>query len=303
MNQPRSAEDNLSASSRAEGVAIQPRTERTPEYMKPLETPSFGLSHNLRVLRAKWVLEFKALAKFRADFFIGTGVSLIWMFVAIAPVLVAGRYLGEGDGWTQARLLFLQAVWCWMDAALWVFISPGSEALRHHVRQGTLDGQLLMPGSSLTRIMLGHLGVQDTPKFLVCAALGGYAISQGALPGGAGAIICFVVAMLGATVIFWAAGGFAVAKAITMLEFSGEFAVSALLNLSRMPTSMYGSVLRVLFSSVFPVVLITTVPSQVFFGWSAWWLPAVPVAVGIALVLVLRLIWNREIKNYVGFQN
>jgi ABC-type uncharacterized transport system permease subunit len=249
------------------------------------------------------VLDLKSTLAFRGDVVVGTLVSVFWVVFAIAPVLVAGRYLGSGDGWTQPRLLFLQGVWYWMDAVNWVFCAPNVQALNADIRAGRLDGRLLLPGDSLTRIMLGHLGVADLPKFLIAVGLGGYAVGAGAFSGGAWAIIGFIVCLISASVLFWLVGVLACIPAITLFEFDGGFILDAIHNLDRVPVSFYAPWLQALFSSALPIILITTTPSMVFFGWGHWWWPCVSVAATITLLLVTRILWTRQIRHFVGFQN
>ena len=261
-----------------------------------------GVAHTWRCVRAGWMLDLKSAQAFRANAVIGTGISLAYMFFAIMPVLVAGRYLGQGDGWTQARLLFLQGVWYWMDAVIWTFCSKGTSELTEAVHTGRLDGLLLLPGDSLTRIMLGHISVGDLPKFIIAMALGGYAIAAGAFPGSVWTVLSFIICLGAASVIMWTVSVFSILKIITLFEFDGTFALNAIHNLGRVPITLYAPWLRIIFSSILPVVLITTVPSTVFFGWSQWWMPAVPIAVAVLLIRLLRLAWRHEIRNYVGLQ-
>ena len=261
-----------------------------------------GVAHTWRCVRASWMLDLKSAEAFRANALVGIGISLAYMFFAIAPVLAAGRYLGQGDGWTQARLLFLQGVWYWMDAVIWTFCSRGVSELTEAVHTGRLDGLLLLPGDSLTRIMLGHISVGDLPKFLIAMALGGYAIAAGAFPGSVWTVLSFIICLGAASVIMWTVAAFSILKIITLFEFDGTFALNAVHDLGRVPVSLYAPWLRIIFSSVLPVILITTVPSTVFFGWSSWWTPIVPVAVAALLVWLLRLAWRHEIRNYVGLQ-
>jgi ABC-2 type transport system permease protein len=226
---------------------------------------------------------------------IGTGVTFVWLFFAIAPVLAAGRYLGQGDGWTQARLLFLQAVWYWMDAVMWVFLHGNIRQLQSDVRRGELDWKLLLPTDSLTLVTLGKVNVPDLPKFAI-------AVGLGALPGSPWSVLMFVVCLLAASVLLWAVGVFSSYKVITKFEFEGDFLLSSAHNLARVPVSMYGTVLRIVLSSVLPVILITTVPSTVFFGWSGWQVPLTAIGATVALTAALRLAWRRETKLYVGLQ-
>jgi hypothetical protein len=51
------------------------------------------------------------------------------------------------------------------------------------------------------------------------------------------------------------------------------------------------------------VVLITTVPSTVFFGWSHWWMPVVSVGGAVLAVALLRAVWRCQLRHFVGFQN
>ncbi|MDR1119205.1 MAG: ABC-2 family transporter protein [Bifidobacteriaceae bacterium] len=261
------------------------------------------MRHSWRVLKASWRLSFKAAALFRGDLAIGTAISLAWLGFAIAPVLVAGRYLGEGDGWTQARLLFLQAVWYWMDAVMWVFLYNNIRELRDDVRQGRLDGKLLLPTDSLTYVMLGRFGYADAPKFLIAVALGAWAVAAGAFPGSAWHVAAFLVCLAAASVILWAVAVFSSYKVITLFNFDANVALDAVHNLARVPTGMYGTVLRVLLSSALPVILLTTVPSTVFVGWSRWWAPLISVGAAILLVALMRVAWRRETRLYVGLQS
>jgi ABC-2 type transport system permease protein len=243
----------------------------------------------------------KAAAHFRGDTLIGLGVSLAWLGFAIAPVLVAGRYLAA-EGWNQPRLLFLQAIWYWLDAVYWAFLSRNIESLQSGVVNGRVDGLLTLPADSLLMASLGHLNVADLPKFGIALALGGYAVWAGAVPGGAWAVIGFVVALTAASVLMWAINVLCGFKVLTQFRFEGGFLADAVHNLSRVPTDLYSAGMRLLFSSVLPVVLLTTLPSRVFFGWDSVWLASVAAAAAVALTVLTRWLWQREVSRYVGLQ-
>ncbi|MCL1838164.1 MAG: ABC-2 family transporter protein [Propionibacteriaceae bacterium] len=278
-------------------------TTRHPNDDPAIQIRVGGLFHTFRTVRAGWILDLKSATAFRGDLVIGTLVSMFWVIFAIAPVLVAGYYLGEGAGWTQARLLFLQAIWYWMDAVNWVFCVRNTNGLATDIRNGRLDGRLLLPGDSLLRVMLGQLGVQDLPKFLIAIGLAAYAIQAGAFPGGVWHIIGFVVCLIAASVMFWAIAVLSFLPAITLFKFEGDVIVNAIHNLNRVPADLYTPWLHALFSTALPIVLITTVPSRVFFGWSPWWMPIVCVIAAFVLLVVLRYLWARQLRHYVGFQN
>lgn len=89
-------------------------------------------------------------------------------------------------------------------------------------------------------------------------------------------------------------------KAITHVRFDGWAALFAAQNLARVPTTFYGSVLRVVLTAVVPIAFLATVPAQVFFGDVSAWLGAVSVVLAAGAVRLTSVLWRREVSRYAG---
>ncbi|MDF9878447.1 ABC-2 family transporter protein [Cellulosimicrobium cellulans] len=53
-------------------------------------------------------------------------------------------------------------------------------------------------------------------------------------------------------------------------------------------------------TGVVPVAFVTTVPAQVMFGMVPVWMTAIAVGITAAVVGLVVLLWNRELRRYAG---
>jgi ABC-2 type transport system permease protein len=246
-----------------------------------------------------WKAEFSGAAEYRADLLSGSLVSACWMGVSIAPVLAVSRVL-DAPGWSLPNLLFLMAVWYLLDAVVWMILVPNCSRLPDRVQDGTLDGVLLRPVSSLVMCTVGSVYVQDVPKVVLAVGVGSYAVAAGGGPASAVAAVATAVAVSCACVLMWAIGVLTHYKALSAVRLDAFFLVAAVQNVSRVPTPLYGPLLHVVMTFVLPISFLATVPAQLLFGAvSPWWAVA---SVGLTAVVVAltAVLWNRELRRYTG---
>ncbi len=257
------------------------------------------LRRTVRVLWWGWRSEFSAAAEYRADLLSGTLVSALWLGVSVAPLLVVSRY-STTAGWDLPRLLLLAAVWYLLDAVVWMIIGNNSARLDERVRDGSLDGMLLQPVSSLLMCSLRHLYVQDVPKVALAVLLGGYAVARGGGPESWASGLAALLTIACACVLMWAAGVLSSYKALSAVRFDGWRIMTGVHDLARVPTPLYGTALHLLMTVVLPVTFLTTVPAQVFFGDIPLWWAGLSVALAVAVVAVTSRLWRRELGRYTG---
>lgn len=256
--------------------------------------------HTMRVLLAGWRAELAGAAEYRADLVIGTFVTAIWLGISVAPVLVVALHTDNAGGWTLPRLLFLQSVWYLLDAVVWMVLIVNVGYWEDQVRLGLLDGLLLRPVNSLALCSLRRLHVPDAPKVFLALGLGVVAVSLGGGPVGWLNSVAAAASIVSAMILMWAIGVLANYKAITHVRFDGWAALFAAQNLARVPTTLYGPVLRVVLTAVVPIAFLATVPAQVFFGDASPWLAVVSVALAAGAVVLTAALWRREVARYAG---
>ena len=257
------------------------------------------MRHTLRVLLAGWKAEISAAAEYRGDLVSGTVISALWLAVAAAPVALVTTHTESADGWTLDRLLFLLSIWYLMDALMWVILLPNVTQWSQAVQTGTLDAVLLQPVNSLIMCSLRAINVRDLPKVLLAGGLAIAAVVIGGSPTSGAAVLATAVAVVAGACLMWAFAVLVNYKSLTHVQFEGMFVLDAAHNLARVPTTLYGPVIRFVLT-LLPVTFITTVPAEIFFGVTAPWFAIVSVAVAAVVVFFTFRLWKHELKGYVG---
>ncbi|UKJ62318.1 ABC-2 family transporter protein [Cellulosimicrobium cellulans] len=259
-----------------------------------------SLRHTAAVIWAGWRATLVGATEYRSDLVSGTVVSVIWLGVSAVPSIVLSLHTDGAGGWTLPRLMYLLAIWYFMDAVMWIVIQPNIGRWGEEVRSGTLDVLLLKPVHSLILCSLRTLGVQDLPKLVLAVVLGVLAVSSGGGPTSAPALLGSVVCVGCGVVLMWAFGVLTSYKVLSQVQFDASFLLHAGLNLGRVPVPLYGQVLSLLLTWVVPVAFVTTVPAQVMFGMVPVWMTAIAVGITAAVVGLVVLLWNRELRRYAG---
>jgi ABC-2 type transport system permease protein len=237
----------------------------------------------------------------------GIGGAMIALCEVVGMVLLVNRF-GSIAGWRTAQILVLAGL---------VFTGQGlaqtaGNRLRPDdvslmIRRGTFDQVLTRPVSPLGFVMTGYVELRLLGRVL--AGIGtlvwaghaaGIAWTPAHLAVAALAVVCcavvvFSVLMLGAALTFYTLQG---SEAVNVVLDGGVY-------LTGYPMELYGSVLRALFTWVFPFALAVYVPALVLLGrngpdglgpgmlWvapfgSAW------------MAAIAALAWRRAIRHYVG---
>src|SRR5882757_3667292 len=93
----------------------------------------------LRLLRVQVRTATIGSMQYRADFVVRGFIALLWMLVALAPLVVVFGARHQVAGWTFAEALVVVAWFMLLKAVLEGAVSPSLTAVVEHVRNGTLD--------------------------------------------------------------------------------------------------------------------------------------------------------------------
>lgn len=254
----------------------------------------------LQALWASWRATAAGAAEYRGDMLTGILVSIVWLGVSSVPSVVVSLRAADAGGWELPQLMYLLSIWYLMDAVMWIVIMPNIGQWAEQVRTGSLDAVLLKPVNSLVYCSLRVLGVQDVPKLLLAAGLAVTAVALGGGPPNIAAAIGSLVGVVCGLVLLWALGVLTSYKVLSQVQWDASFVLHAALNLGRVPTSLYGPLFRTILTWVLPVAFITTVPAEVMFGMASPWMAAVALALTSAVVMVVVVLWRRELSRYTG---
>ena len=259
------------------------------------------MTRYLRLLLAQFRFSAAASAQYRVEFFVDGGVELLWTFTALAPLLVVYRDRTSVAGWTFGESLIVLAFFTLLQALLEGVMNPSFVAVVEHVRRGTLDYVLLMPADAQFLISTGRFHLWRSVNVLTAVVLFGVAFRDlGRVPSledgvlaaalfGAAAMILHAIWTLVMCTVFFAA------KTDQITDV-----LSATLDGSRWPSSVFRGGVRLVLTFVVPLGLMTTAPATALLGHFDRTLVVAAILEAIVLSGLARWAWTRSLARYAS---
>ncbi len=259
------------------------------------------LGYYLRLVTAQWRMSVLAALQYRLGFWTEGLLGVVWSAIGIAPLLVATWHLDAVAGWTTPELLVLTGCFTIVSGLFGALLQPALLESMQHIRRGTLDYVLLRPADALFLC----LTTSFSPWTLIETFAGVLLI--------VGALIHRGVAVAWsdlATATALGVAGLAALVALGILVLCASFRALQLQNLtylmesvldfSRWPAQVFRGFLRIVFTFVIPLAIMTTYPAEALLGRAdrSHVLTAVVVAGG--LLALARLVWLRAIRGYTS---
>lgn len=239
--------------------------------------------------------------QYRYDFLIEGLLSLFWIATALVPLFVIFDDRPQVAGWSFGEALLVVGWFTLLQGVLEGAINPSLSSVVEHIRKGTLDFVLLKPADAQFLV--------STAKFLpwritsVLAALLIFVIAFreiGHPPaladlGVAALLFLTSVLLLYSLWILTVAAAFYVVKVDNL-----TYLFSSVFDAARWPSSVFPGFLRIVFTFVLPLALLTTFPSKAMLGTLSLWETLLPVAGAGVFFVLSRAIWLRSIGKYTS---
>jgi ABC-2 type transport system permease protein len=239
--------------------------------------------------------------QYRADFLLDGFVEVFWMATAIIPLFVVYDTRPVIAGWSFGEALMVMGWFTFLQGVLEGAINPGLTTVVEHIRKGTLDFVLLKPADAQFLV--------STARFLpwrsinVLTAIGIFAwgfhvLGRGPTPGALGLA---ALTMLAAVVVLYSLWMLTVSAAFYVVRIDNLSQLfSAVFDAARWPIGIFPRIVRLLFTFVVPLALMTTVPAEALLGTLGGWKLAGSLA-GAALAFGLsRAVWKASIARYTS---
>jgi ABC-2 type transport system permease protein len=253
-------------------------------------------------LRASLLLAMQ----YRAEFLLDGFVEVFWMVPAIVPLAVifdTRASLGGADGqaWSFGEALMVVGWFTFLQGVLEGVINPSLVTVVEHIRKGTLDFVLLKPADA--QFLVSTARFQPWQCVNVFTALGIFAWGfhrLGRWPA-AGDVALASVAMLAAVVVLYSLWILTVSAAFYLVRVDNLSQLfNAVFDAARWPVGVFPRAVRLVFTFVVPLAVMTTFPAKALLGT----LGPVPLAgalAGAALAFaVARLVWSASIGRYTS---
>jgi ABC-2 type transport system permease protein len=248
-------------------------------------------------LRASVLLSMQ----YRLEFALDGLVEVFWMATAVVPLFVVYRLRPTIAGWSFGEALMVMGWFAFLQGVLEGAINPSLVTVVDHIRKGTLDFVLIKPADA--QFLVSTARFQPWRGLNVVTALAMFGAGfhlLGRSPSGRDVATAAVAMVIAVSVLY----------SLWMLTVSAAFYLVRIDNLSqlfnavfdaaRWPIGIFHGLLRLVFTFVVPLALMTTYPAQALLGT----LPPATLILslaGAALVLsVSRAVWVASIARYTS---
>jgi ABC-2 type transport system permease protein len=239
--------------------------------------------------------------QYRWDFLVEGLLAVIGVAVALVPLWVAfedGRTVG---GWRYHEALVVLGWFTLLKAILEGAINPSLLAVVDHIRTGTLDFVLLKPADAQFLVSTARFA-----PWRLLDGLAGLGIIAWAFAGlgrapapldllGAALLLGAAVFLLYSIWILVICAAFHVVRVDNL-----AFLLTAIFDAARWPATVFRGALRVVFTVVIPLALMTTYPAMAILGTLGPAVAGAAVAGSLAFGAFARWAWQRSIGKYTS---
>jgi ABC-2 type transport system permease protein len=255
----------------------------------------------LRLLAVQFRASAAVAMQYRVEFLVEGALALFWTGWSLVPLLVVYGSRAAVAGWSFDEALVVMGWFTLMKGVLEGAVNPSLTTVVEHIRKGTLDFVLLKPADAQFLV--------STAKFepwRIIDVLGGLVIFAVAFhrmgrPPAAGGVLAACLLFAAATVILYSLWIIVVAAAFFVVKVDNlSFLFVSIYDAARWPASVFRGVLRVIFTFVVPLAVMTTFPAEALLGRLAAPRALLIAAGAVAFAGLARAVWIRSIARYTS---
>ncbi len=261
------------------------------------------MTRYLRLLLLQLRTSVLLAAQYRFDFFLDAGIGLFWTATAIMPLFVVygGSNRAGVPGWTFGETLLVVGFFITLQAVLDGAINPGLAAVIDHIRKGTLDFVLLKPADAQFLVSTARFQLWRGAGLIHAAIVFGIAFKEiGRLPSVGGVLTAMLLIVI-ATALLYSMWILIISLAFIVVKVDNlTYLFTSIFDAARWPSSVFRGPVKLIFTFVVPIAVMTTFPAEALLGRLEWERVAYSIVGAAAFATVARLVWLRSISRYTS---
>lgn len=254
------------------------------------------------VYGALWKNSVAREMAFKTNFLLWIIVELLWFALQLCFMAVIYQHTDRILDWSKWQVILLIGASHFVQEMFQAFFLINCTHLSEQVRTGKLDFFLLLPVNtrfilSLRQVDLGSF-VNATTALMVM----GYALHQLALVPTAGQLVGFVLLVLAGMLVHYSLMFLLASVSFWTVRAQGiVWGYYSMFNLSRLPDSVFQGLFKVVFTFVFPMILVANVPARLLTDTLDSPLRALLLlGMAVACFAVSELGWRVALKHYTS---
>jgi ABC-2 type transport system permease protein len=259
------------------------------------------LRRYLRLLTVQVRTSLTLSVQYRFDFFVEGALALVWLGVTLVPLLVVFSRRSSVAGWSYPEAMVVVGIFSVLKAVLDGAITPSLNHVADGIRKGTLDFVLLKPADAQFLVSTARFEPWRVVDLLGGVGIIVYAFGQlHRVPSAASvAITCILFAV--AILLLYALWILVVCVSFRVVKVDNlSYLFISIFDAGRWPINVFKGALRILFTVVFPLALMTTYPAQALLGQLSLSRALLVALGGILFATFSRLVWRQSLRAYTS---
>jgi ABC-2 type transport system permease protein len=263
--------------------------------------PSSTARRYARLLAVQVRASLALAMQYRADFLIDGAIEVLWTSTALTPLFVVYGRRTSIAGWSLGQALVVVGFFTLLQAVLEGVINPSLVAIVEHIRKGTLDFVLLKPADAQFLVSTARIHPWRSINVFTALILFGVAFRDlHRWPDVGSVALALVLLGTSLTTLYslWLLVMCTAFYAVKIDNVSELF--SAVFDAARWPSSVFRGVVRILFTFVVPLALMTTVPARALLGELEPTAAIGAVFGTVVFACLARWVWLRALAGYTS---
>ena len=260
------------------------------------------LRRHLRVYAALWRNAVTREMTFKTNFLLWIVVELLWFALQLCFIGVLYLHTESIGTWTKWQVVLLVGTSHFIQEIFQAFFLINCANLSELVRTGKLDFLLLLPANSRFLVSLRQVDLGSFVNAATALVVMGYAVHQLGLELTAGRLLAFSALCLCGILVHYSLMFLLASVSFWTVKAQGiVWGYYNLFQLARMPDEAFRGLFRVVFTFVFPVLLVTNVPVRVLAEKldSPFW-PCLLVLLAAGCLAVSEWGWRISLRRYTS---
>lgn len=259
------------------------------------------LSRYARLLALQMRMSAITAMQYRADFLLKGAISLVWLAVALIPLVSVFHQRSSVRGWSFPEALVVVGWFAVMKGILEGAISPSLTSVVEHVRKGTLDFLLLKPADAQFLVSTAKFEPWRIMDVVGAGAVFVYAFHELGHPPRPQAVAVALALLAVAISVLYALWILVVSASFWVVKVDNlSYLFGSLFDAGRWPIAVFRGALWFAFTFIFPLALMTSYPAMALLERLPASTAVAAVGGGLAFASVARLVWRRALAFYTS---
>ena len=259
------------------------------------------MRRHLRLLAVQLRASTALALQYRLEFLGQGALALLWTAWSLVPLLVVYDGRPGLAGWSFEEALVVIGWFTLMKGVLEGAVNPSLASVVEHIRKGTLDFVLLKPADAQFLVSTARFMPWRVVDVLAGLAIFAAAFARMGRAPSAGAVAAAVLLLACATLVLYSLWILVISAAFYVVKVDNlSYLFSSIYDAARWPVSVFRGALRLVFTFVVPLTIMTTYPALALLGRLEAAVGLQALAGALAFAAVARLTWRRAIGAYTS---